>query len=114
MGAVYRVQPDRRLEPDATHLRSPGRQLLMTRYGPLDLLGTIGQERFGRSRFRRTTLPNRDCKGAAVASLSLRKTAQLFDAATPLAHRQIKTNACIRLIRVYPCSSVAILPFPLP
>ncbi len=28
--------------PDISHLASPGHQLLMTRFGPLDLLGAIG------------------------------------------------------------------------
>ena len=40
--AVYRIQPERRLKPTATHLASQGHLNLMTRYGPLDLLGTIG------------------------------------------------------------------------
>lgn len=30
---------------DASHLASPGHQLLMTRFGPLDLLGEIGKSR---------------------------------------------------------------------
>lgn len=32
----------RKLEPAPTHLASPGHQLLLTTYGPLDLLGEIG------------------------------------------------------------------------
>jgi len=32
----------RRIRPQASHLSSPGHQLLMTRWGPLDLLGVIG------------------------------------------------------------------------
>jgi hypothetical protein len=40
--AIYRTQPDRRLKPSAAHLSSPGHQLLLTRFGPLDLLGMIG------------------------------------------------------------------------
>lgn len=44
LDAFYRGQGDRRLTPDSTHLASPGRQLLMTRFGPLDLLGTIGED----------------------------------------------------------------------
>ena len=40
--AYYRGRQDQRLEPDLDHLSSPGHQLLMTRSGPLDLLGTIG------------------------------------------------------------------------
>jgi hypothetical protein len=41
--AIYRMQPDRRLKPGAGHLRSPGHHNLITRYGPLDILGTIGR-----------------------------------------------------------------------
>jgi hypothetical protein len=41
--AIYRIQPSRRLKPDMSHLRSPGLQNLITRYGPLDVLGTIGR-----------------------------------------------------------------------
>ena len=42
LDAYYRWRPDQRLKPDLDHLSSPGHQLLMTRSGPLDLLGTIG------------------------------------------------------------------------
>jgi predicted nucleotidyltransferase len=42
LDAYYRTQPERRLKPDKSHLASPGHQLLMTRHGPLDLLGAIG------------------------------------------------------------------------
>src|SRR5271157_5141350 len=45
LDACYRAQPERRLRPDTTHLSSPGYQLLMTRFGPVDLLGTIGKGR---------------------------------------------------------------------
>jgi predicted nucleotidyltransferase len=45
LDACYRSQPDRRLRPDQTHLSSPGHQLLMTRFGPLDVLGSIGKGR---------------------------------------------------------------------
>ena len=41
--SFYRAQPKRRLRPRESHLCSKGHQLLMTRYGPLDLLGTIGR-----------------------------------------------------------------------
>ena len=44
LDACYRAQPARRLRPNTTHLSSPGRQLLMTRLGPVDL-GTIGKGR---------------------------------------------------------------------
>jgi hypothetical protein len=42
LDAVYRLQPDRKLRPAASHLESTGHQLLLTQYGPLDLLGHIG------------------------------------------------------------------------
>jgi predicted nucleotidyltransferase len=43
--AYYRGQGTRRIEPDSSHLASPGHQLLLTIHGPLDLLGTIGKGR---------------------------------------------------------------------
>lgn len=46
LDAVYRIQPDRRLRPTSSHLSSPGHQLTLTRFGPLDLLGAIGSHRF--------------------------------------------------------------------
>jgi predicted nucleotidyltransferase len=42
LDAYFREQADRRLRPTLSHLASPGHQLLMTRSGQLDLLGTIG------------------------------------------------------------------------
>jgi hypothetical protein len=42
LNAYYRGRQDQRLKPNQDHLSSPGHQLLMTRFGPLDLLGTIG------------------------------------------------------------------------
>jgi hypothetical protein len=44
LDAVYRIQPDRRLRPTASHLESAGHQNLVTPYGPLDLLGSIGND----------------------------------------------------------------------
>ena len=44
LDAVFRMQPERRLKPNASHLASAGHLNLMTRYGPLDLLGTIGRD----------------------------------------------------------------------
>lgn len=41
--ACYRVRHDLKLKPTLLHLSSPGHQLLMTRYGPLDVLGAIGK-----------------------------------------------------------------------
>jgi len=44
LDAHYRGRGDQRLRPTAEHLSSTGHHLLMTRYGPLDILGTIGEE----------------------------------------------------------------------
>lgn len=41
--AYYRFQAEKRLKPGRSHLSSAGHQLLATRFGPLDLLGTIGK-----------------------------------------------------------------------
>jgi hypothetical protein len=41
--AYYRGRPNLRPAPEA--LRGPGHHLLMTRYGPLDVLGMVGRER---------------------------------------------------------------------
>ena len=43
LDAVFRIQPERRLRPVRSHLAGGGHLNLMTRFGPLDLLGTIGQ-----------------------------------------------------------------------
>lgn len=43
--AHYRTPGRRDKKPGPSHLASAGHQLLMTRFGPLDLLGTIGKGR---------------------------------------------------------------------
>jgi predicted nucleotidyltransferase len=43
LDAVYRVQPERRLRPGKPALMSTGHQNLITKYGPLDVLGSIGE-----------------------------------------------------------------------
>jgi len=45
LDATFRGQGSRTIRPTLRHLSSPGHQLLMTRAGPLDLLGTIGKGR---------------------------------------------------------------------
>jgi hypothetical protein len=45
LDAVFRVQPERRIRPARSHLAGGGHLNLNTRYGPLDLLGTIGRGR---------------------------------------------------------------------
>jgi hypothetical protein len=41
----YRTNPGKRARPAASHLLSQGHQLLMSRFGPLDILGMIGRGR---------------------------------------------------------------------
>lgn len=41
----YRVRPELRRKPTAELLAGEGHHLLMTRYGPLDVLGVIGKRR---------------------------------------------------------------------
>ena len=42
MDAIFRIQPERRLSPNLSHLEGTGPLNLLTRYGPLDLLATVG------------------------------------------------------------------------
>ncbi len=42
LDAHYRTSPEKNIMPAETHLASEGHQLLMTRFGPLDVLGLIG------------------------------------------------------------------------
>jgi len=44
LDAIFRIQPDRRLKPNERHLSGTGHLNLITRYGPLDVLGTIGRD----------------------------------------------------------------------
>ena len=44
MEAIFRIQPERRLKPTASHLSGRGHLNLLTRYGPVDFLGTIGRD----------------------------------------------------------------------
>lgn len=43
--ACFRTPGAQHMKPERSHLSSSGRQLLMTRFGPLDLLGVIGSDR---------------------------------------------------------------------
>jgi hypothetical protein len=43
LDVYYRHQGERRLKPKLSHLAAPGHQLLMTRAGPLDVLGMVGK-----------------------------------------------------------------------
>lgn len=41
LDAFYRTHPGKKLRPQPSHLTAPGHQLLMTRVGPLDVLGSV-------------------------------------------------------------------------
>lgn len=41
--AIFRIQPDRRLRPNLSHLAAARHLNLLTRYCPVDLLGNIGE-----------------------------------------------------------------------
>jgi hypothetical protein len=43
LDAVYRIQPERRLRPGRAALLGAGHQNLITKHGPLDVLGAIGE-----------------------------------------------------------------------
>jgi hypothetical protein len=44
LGAEYRDPGGRKLKPTVSHLVSKGHQLLITRFGPVDILGAIGRD----------------------------------------------------------------------
>ena len=55
LNAVYREKPT--VSPDASRLDGPGHHLLMTKFGPLDLLGsTVGNRQYREGTLRRETL----------------------------------------------------------
>ncbi len=43
LDAFFRMQPERRLRPNRSHVGAGGHLLLTTRFGSFDLLGTIGE-----------------------------------------------------------------------
>jgi predicted nucleotidyltransferase len=44
LDAIFRIQPERRIRPAPSHLAGTGHLNLITTFGPLDLLGTIGRD----------------------------------------------------------------------
>jgi hypothetical protein len=42
LDAIFRIQPARRIKPNASHLQGHGHLNLITRFGPLDLLANVG------------------------------------------------------------------------
>jgi hypothetical protein len=45
LDGYYRMPPEKRLRPRLSHLTAGGHNLLATRFGPLDVLGRIGNNR---------------------------------------------------------------------
>jgi hypothetical protein len=41
--SFFRTDPDRRIQPNESHLASPGHKLLMTNLGQFDVLGELGE-----------------------------------------------------------------------
>lgn len=68
--AYYRVRRNQRLKPGRSHLSSPGHQLLMTRFGPLDLPGAVGKGR-GYPELLAHTIELQITKGLTVFLLNL-------------------------------------------
>lgn len=71
LDAVYRHDP-RQLRPQESHLIGPGHQLLTTRYGDLDCLGTIDEGR-GYEELLPDTVEMRLADGRLVHVLTLPK-----------------------------------------
>jgi len=67
LNAVYRHQE--KLKPEMSHLATAGHQLLMTRDGPLDVLGAIGRSRTYEDLLPRTV--EVDLEGLRVRVLEL-------------------------------------------
>jgi len=76
LGAHYRIPGAERKKPARSHLRSSGHQLLMTRAGPLDLLGTIGHG-YGYDDLIGKTLEMEIGKGLQVRVLKLETLIEL-------------------------------------
>jgi len=74
--AYYRTSPERKTKPEATHLASAGHQLLMTRFGPLDVLGLIGAGRQYEDLLRHT-VEMRARKGLRIRVLDLEMLIQV-------------------------------------
>ena len=43
LDAVFRIQRERRIKPNSSYLSGPGHLKFITRFGPLDVLGSIGR-----------------------------------------------------------------------
>jgi hypothetical protein len=76
LDAYYRGQGDRRARPKVSYLASPGHQLLVTRAGPLDLLGTIGTN-LGYEDLLKYTVEMPVCLELKVRILSLEKLIEI-------------------------------------
>lgn len=70
LDAYFREQPERKITPGLSHLVGTGHQLLLTRFGPLDVLGAIQSGRDYDALLSRTvTIPLKN--GLEVRMLNL-------------------------------------------
>jgi Aminoglycoside-2''-adenylyltransferase len=76
LDAHYRTDTRARRIPDQSHLSAPGHQLLMTRYGPLDILGAIGSGR-GFDELRAHTVELEVSAGLSIQVLDLATLIQI-------------------------------------
>ena len=70
LDAFYRLQASRRLPPNSSHLSSPGHHLLSTKFGALDVLGTIGHAHDWSELIHRTDIVQLN-EGMTIAVLDL-------------------------------------------
>lgn len=75
MNAFYRGRGDERLPPERSHLDHRGHILLVTDFGPLDVLGYIGKNWTYERLFDRTEIV--DCDGMKLRILDLETIVQI-------------------------------------
>lgn len=80
LDAYYRERKDKKIRPTRSHVTTAGHHLLMTAFGPLDLLGTIGSDEDYAALLPCTTQKRLDAN-LTVHVLTLEKLIQLKEGA---------------------------------
>jgi hypothetical protein len=93
LGAIYRAQPERKLRPSESHLKGSGHQLLITKFGPLDVLGMIGDSRTWED-LRSHTQTMETSPGATVHVLNLETLVEIKEGL-----RRPKDEAVLPILR---------------
>lgn len=93
LDAHYRASAAHQSRPARSHLSSPGHQLLMTRFGPLDLLGAIGKGRGYRELLSQTV----ELKVSAGLSVRVLNLATLIEIKEEVGHD--KDRAVLAILR---------------